>query len=221
MKSRKATIALAVGVSVLLVIAIVCAAIWGPYLYVQLNADNISWGYAREVSAQEKEKRDALVAQAQTWLGTQEGSEDHHMIVDIYNSHEPLAVGYEVKYSDNWCSTFVSAMAIRMGYTDIIPTECGCQRHIALLEEMGCWVEKDGYTPLPGDLIFYSSTDDGKGDCTEWSDHIGIVVGTYKGFIRVIEGNYGDAVGYRIIRVNGKGIRGFGTPDYSKELIQP
>ncbi len=215
MKSRKATVALAVGVSVLLVIAIICAAIWGPYLYVQLNADNISWGYAREVSAQEKEKRDALVAQAQTWLGTQEGSEDHHTIVDIYNAHEPLAVGYEVKYDDNWCSTFVSAMAIRMGYTDIIPTECGCQRHIALLDAMGCWVESDGYTPLPGDLIFYSSADKGRGDCTEWSDHIGIVVGTYKGYIRVIEGNYGDEVGYRIIKVNGKGIRGFGTPDYS------
>lgn len=218
MKSRKATIALAVGVSVLLVIAIICAAIWGPYLYVQLNADNISWGYARQVPAQEKEKRDALVAQAQTWLGAQEGSEDHHTIVDIYNSHEPLAVGYEVKYDDNWCSTFVSAMAIRMGYTDFIPTECGCQRHIALLEEMGCWVESDGYTPLPGDLIFYSSADDGKGDCTEWSDHIGIVVGTYKGFIRVIEGNYSDAVGYRIIKVNSKGIRGFGTPDYSQGI---
>lgn len=215
MISRKATVALAVSISILLIIAIVYAAIWGPYLYIQINADKIAWGYAREVSPEEKEKRDAFVAQAQTWLGIQEGSEEHHTIVDIYNAHEPLAVGYEVQYDDNWCSTFVSAMAIRMGYTDFIPTECGCQRHIALLEEMGCWVEKDGYTPLPGDLIFYSSADKGRGDCTEWSDHIGIVVGTYKGYIRVIEGNYGDEVGYRIIKVNGKGIRGFGTPDYS------
>ncbi len=207
---------LAITVGIVLAVAIVCAAVWGPYLYISLNADNIAWGYAREVDPEEQAMREALVAEAKSWLGTQEDSEAHHTIVDIYNAHEPLAVGYVVQYDDNWCSTFVSAMAIRLGYTDIIPTECGCQRHIALLEEMDCWVENDGYTPLPGDLIFYSSEDKGRGDCTKWSDHIGIVVGTYKGYIRVIEGNYGDAVAYRIIKVNGKGIRGFGTPNYSQ-----
>ncbi len=214
MKIDKRFPLLAIIVGIILAAAIVCAVIWGPYLYISLNAVNISWDYAREVSAQEQEKRDALVNEAISWLGTLEGSDGHNTIVDIYNSHEPLAAGYVVQYDDNWCSAFVSAMAIRLGYTDIIPTECGCQRHIALLEEMGCWVEDDGYTPLPGDLIFYSSADSGKGDCQEWSDHVGIVVGTHKGYIRVIEGNYGNKVSYRIIKVNGKGIRGFGTPDY-------
>lgn len=211
---RKYTI-LAIVVAIALIVAIVCAIIWGPYLYIKLNEDNVPWGYARTVSPEEQAKRDALVSQAQSWLGSEEGSEAHHAIVDIYNAHEPLAVGYKVQYDDNWCSTFVSAMAISLDYTDFIPTECGCQRHIALFQKMGRWVEDDGYTPLPGDMIFYSNADKGFGDCTEWADHIGIVVGTYKGYIRVIEGNYGDTVGYRVIKVNGKGIRGFGTPDYS------
>ena len=215
MKIGKKYLPLAIFVGITVTVAIVCALIWGPYLYIQLNADNIPWGYARTVSPEEQAKRDAFVAQAESWLGTEEGSEDHHAIVDIYNAHEPLAVGYEVQYDDNWCSTFVSAMSISLNYTDFIPTECGCQRHIALFEKMGCWVEDDGYTPLPGDLIFYSSADKGRGDCTGWADHIGIVAGTYKGYIRVIEGNYGDKVGCRIIKVDGKGIRGFATPDYS------
>ncbi len=201
-------------IALLLVAAIAAVCIWGPSWYVSLMADSLPWGYAREVTPQERKLRDAYVAEAKTWLGTQEGSQQHKDIIDLYNSHTPLAQGYEVQYDDNWCSTFVSAMAISCEYTDFIPTECGCQRHIALLEEMGCWVEDDGYVPLPGDLIFYSSKDKGLGDCTQWADHIGIVVGTYGNFIRVIEGNYGDAVGYRIIKVDGKGIRGFGTPDY-------
>ncbi len=212
---KKTKLWLALGAVALLIVVLV---LWHfvPYWYVSARADALNWGYARNVAQAERSKRDTMVAQAKLWLGTQEGSQGHKDIIDLYNSHQPLAQGYQVQYDDNWCSTFVSAMAISLDYTDFIPTECGCQRHIALLEEMGCWEECDGYVPLPGDLIFYSSQDKGSGDCTAWSDHIGIVVGTYGGFIRVIEGNYGDAVGYRIIRINGKGIRGFGTPDYSK-----
>ncbi len=214
MKTKKPLIPWLIGIIALLALVLVLG-IFGKGLYIQLLADRLPWGYDREVSAAEQEKRAALLSQAQLWLGTQEGSQAHRDIIDLYNSHTPLAQGYEVQYDDNWCSTFVSAMAISCGYTDFIPTECGCQRHIGLLEKIGCWVEDDGYVPLPGDLIFYSSKDTGLGDCTEWSDHIGIVVGTYAGYIRVIEGNYGDQVGYRVIKVNGKGIRGFGTPDYS------
>ncbi len=199
----------------LLLAGILVLGIWGKGWYITIMADKLPWGYAREVSQAQQDKRSALLTEAQRWLGTQEGSQGHMQIVDGYNAHRPLAQGYEVQYDDNWCSTFVSAMAIFCGYTDFIPTECGCQRHIGLLQDMGCWVEDDGYVPLPGDLIFYSSKDTGLGDCTEWSDHIGIVVGTYSGYIRVIEGNYGDQVGYRVIKINGKGIRGFGTPDYS------
>ena len=63
---------------------------------------------------------------ATSWIGRNEKDGTHKYIIDIYNSHKPLARGYKVKYTDSWCATFISALAIKLGYTDIIPTECGC-----------------------------------------------------------------------------------------------
>ena len=64
-----------------------------------------------------------------------------------------------MKYTDAWCSTFASAVAIAAGLTDIIPTECGCEKHIALFKKLGAWVENDAYVPKPGDYIFYDWQD--------------------------------------------------------------
>ena len=172
------------------------------------------YGYAREVSDRERAGRDLVVQTAEGWLGFSEEDGTHKAIIDLYNSHEPLAQGYEVQYEDNWCSTFVSAVAIRCGMTHIIPTECGCERHTKLFMELDCWVEDDSYIPLPGDLIFYCRSDNGFGDCDGWSDHVGIVVGTKGSYIKVIEGNSGDRVQYQIIRVNSKTIRGYAVPNY-------
>lgn len=177
----------------------------------------LPWGFAREVPEAEKRLRLELVEAAEGWLGRRESDGSHQEIIDLYNSHTPLAQGYLVKYTDDWCSTFASAMAIQCGLTDIIPTECGCERHTKLFMDMDRWVEDDGYVPLPGDYIFYCWTDNGFGDCTGWSNHVGIVAGTLGPFIRVIEGNYDDQVKYRYILTDSKGIRGYGTPDFEFE----
>lgn len=176
------------------------------------------YGFDREVGTSERELRLEFVSAAEKWLGTQEGSEDHLQILSIYNCFEPLAQGYLVTEEDNWCATFVSTVAIQTQLTEIIPTECGCQRQIALFEDLGRWEEKDDYIPLPGDIIYYCSSDkDPFSDCTGWSDHVGIVVGTCRGYIKVIEGNNNSSVRYRYIRVNAAGIRGFGLPDYASK----
>ena len=175
-----------------------------------LLVSRISWGFAREVSPEESALRLQLVEAAQGWLGWAEEDGTHRQIIDLYNSHTPLAQGYTVQYTDDWCATFVSAMAIQCGFTDDIPTECGCQRQIGLFETLGRWEESDSYVPLPGDIIYYSWSDKGLGDCTGWSNHVGIVTGTFGPFIRVIEGNYDDCVQYRYIRTNAVGIRGYG-----------
>ncbi len=172
------------------------------------------FGYARDVSPEEKLQRDKVVAAAQAWLGCQELDGSHKAIIDIYNGHTPLAQGYWVQYTDEWCAAFVSTVAIQCGYTDIIPTECGCQRQIALFQELDAWVEDDGYLPLPGDIIYYSSKDAGFGENTGWSDHVGIVVGTWGTYIQVIEGNCSGAVANRYIRQIDSYIRGFATPHY-------
>lgn len=173
------------------------------------------WGFYWKVSDREAAVRLDYVRTAQSYFGCREADGSHREIIDVYNSHEPLAAGYKVEYSDSWCAAFVSAAAIQNGITDIIPTECGCERQIALFQELGRWQEADNHIPLPGDLIYYDWDQTKPGDCTGWSDHVGIVVGTAWPLIKVIEGNRDDAVSYRYIFIGDIRIRGFGTPDFS------
>ena len=158
--------------------------------------------------------RARIVNRAISYLGCNEADGSHKKIIDLYNSQNPLPVGYKVTYSDAWCDAFASAVAVAENLTDIIPTECGCERHIALFKKIGRWVEDDAYVPAPGDYIFYDWDDSGSGDNTGGADHVGIVVSVSGSTIKVIEGNKSDAVGYRNISVNGRYIRGYGVPDY-------
>ncbi len=168
-------------------------------------------------SMTEQALRQKLVGIAQGWLGRKESDGSHREIIDLYNSHKPLARGYPVKYTDAWCSTFASAVAIKAGLTDIIPTECGCEKHIQLFKALGSWEENDAHVPAPGDYIFYDWDDNGAGDCTGSADHIGIVEKVSGQTITVIEGNMSNAVGRRTLKVNGRYIRGYGVPKYSSK----
>lgn len=168
----------------------------------------------------EKELRTKIVNTAEKYLGYSEKDGRHKQIIDIYNGHTPLACGYKVKYTDSWCATFVSAVAILSGLTDIIPTECSCPRQIELWKKLGRWVESDSYIPSPGDIIYYDWEDGANystTDNTGVADHVGIVSSVTASAINVIEGNYNDMVKYRTVPLNGRFIRGFGVPDYAKK----
>ena len=194
--------------TVSLVVLLIVSAISAHYLF-------DPWGFYWKVSPEETTLRMQVVQSAEGWLGAKEQDGSHQAVIDLYNSHEPLAVGYTFQYTDSWCSTFVSTVAIACDLTDIIPTECGCQRHIGLFQDLGRWEENDTAIPLPGDIIFYDWDETNPGDAAGWSDHVGIVVGTKWPFIKVIEGNYNDAVGYRVIPLWDIRIRGYGKPDYA------
>ena len=164
-----------------------------------------------------QEERAKVVSMAQSYIGCNERDGSHKKIIDLYNSHKPLARGYAVKYTDAWCSTFASAVAIAAGLTDIIPTECGCEKHIALFKALGSWQENDAYVPAPGDYIFYDwqdGTNYADTDNTGAADHVGIVEKVSGQTITVIEGNYSNAVKRRTLAVNGRYIRGYGVPKY-------
>ena len=209
MKRKKILWIVAAIVLATAILAISGFRIWLPYA---------NYGFVREVSEEEKELRLQVIQTAQGWLGSKEGTDNHKEILRIYNTHRPLAQGYEVRDDDSWCATFGSTVAIQCGLTNIIPTECSCERQINLFRDMGCWEEKDDYIPLPGDYIFYTLKNLSMGDSTSWSDHVGIVVGTWHGFIKVIEGNNGGTVKYRVIPVDDPRIRGFALPDYEMLL---
>lgn len=182
----------------------------------RLCMTNAEYGFDHTVPPDEAIKRSQMVHAAEGFLGCNEADGSHKEIIDIYNAHEPLAQGYLVQYDDAWCATFVSAVAIECGFTDVIPTECSCQRQIELFKELGVWEEADDYLPLPGDIIYYRMNNAPlTGDCTAYADHVGIVVGTSGNFIKVIEGNKDDDVSYRYLSVNDRIIRGYAIPDYA------
>ncbi len=170
----------------------------------------------------ETEIRNRVVTVAQSWLGTLEGDQQHHGIIDLYNERKPLPRGYAVKYTDAWCATFAGAVAIKAGVTAVVPIECGCGELIKLAQKMGAWVEDDKHVPQPGDFVLYDWQDsktqyavtDNKGS----PDHIGVVEVVKGSTITVIEGNMSgspDYVGRRQLQVNGLYIRGFVCPKYS------
>lgn len=166
--------------------------------------------------------RRAVVNLVESWVGKNEKDGSHKEIIDIYNGHTPLPRNYKMTYTNSWCAATVSALAIKLGYTNIIPVECSCGNLIQLAKQMKIWVENDAYVPEIGDFILYDWDDKGNGDNVGWPDHIGTVtyVNTKSGYIEVTEGNYNDAVKKRTISINGKYIRGFITPEYdAKELL--
>ncbi len=160
-----------------------------------------------------------VIEQAKACIGKKESDGSHKAIIDVYNAQKPLPQGYKVKYTDSWCATFVSAVAIKTGCTDIIPLECSCQRQIELFKKQGTWVESDARKAEPGDIIYYDWDDSGKGDNVGWSDHVGIVEKVANGKITVIEGNYSNAVKRRTLAVDGKYIRGYGVPKYDTKAV--
>jgi len=176
------------------------------------------WGFYRKVSEEEAALRLSLVQQAESFLGLRESDGSHREIIDRYNAQESLPMGYTMQYTDSWCAAFVTTAALEVGLADIIPPECGCERQIGLFQGLGCWEERDNAIPLPGDLIYYDWNMESRGECTGWSDHVGIVVGTKWPFLKVIEGNREDSVSYRYLPLDHIQIRGFAKPDYAGYL---
>lgn len=156
----------------------------------------------------ETEARKILVDAARSYLGFSEASGKHRAIIDIYNSKTPLPRGYKVTYSDPWCATFVSAMAIQTGMCNIIPRECGCPEMVKKFKEMERWQKAD-YIPKAGDICYYDWQRDGV------PDHVGIVESVSEGSVTVIEGNKNDSVERRHITVGAESIYGYGTPDFA------
>ena len=165
----------------------------------------------------EQQLRETVANQMKNWVGCKESDGSHKKIIDIYNAHKPLARGYKVKYTDEWCATTVSAAFIKAGLTDIAPTECSCSRMIELYKKLGRWKEADSYVPKIGDVIMYDWQDKGTGDNTGAPDHVGIVVAVNGASLTIVEGNKSEAVAYRAMTVNGRYIRGYCVPDYASK----
>ena len=175
----------------------------------------------KEDAMTEKQLREKAVNTAKAWAGYKESDGTHKKIIDLYNSVKPLPRGYAVKYNDEWCAVFVSAVGIAAGLSKVILRECGCGAMIDLYKAAGRWQENDAYVPGAGDVVFYDWQDNGRGDNAGYPDHVGLVCGVSGSAVKVIEGNKNDAVEYRDLPVNGRYIRGYGLPDYKSVAAEP
>jgi hypothetical protein len=166
--------------------------------------------------------RKASVNLIRSWDGRNEKDGSYKEIIDIYNSYKgKFPRNVKMKYEWEWCACTWSAVAIKLGYTSIMPIEISCFYLIEAAKKMNCWQERDGYVPKPGDAVLYDWEDSGKGDNVGVPNHVGMVIEVYKdaGYFVVEEGNYNRAVKKRTVSINGKYIRGFITPKYDNDEI--
>ena len=167
--------------------------------------------------------RQKVVDTALSWVGKKEADGSYKEIIDQYNQC-PVGIlprKTKMQYGWAWCACTWSAIAIKLGYTAIMPIEISCYYLIEAAKKMGCWMENDGYVPSPGDGVLYDWDDSGVGDNTGNPDHVGTVVEVNKdsGYFVVVEGNYSNAVKKRTIAINGKYIRGFIVPKYTDNTV--
>lgn len=146
------------------------------------------------------ELRDKLVKAAIGEIGHAEPTGDDKYI-QWYNA----ATGSKLALTVSWCAMFVSWCARQAGISDVlVQNYCSCTVGIGRFKDMGTWRDKDGYTPLPGDIIFFQY-DTGK--------HTGIVEYVSGDTVYTIEGNTGDAVRRRSHKLGASYILGYACWD--------
>ena len=149
--------------------------------------------------------KSTIVSVAKKYVGIKEGGKEHHKIIDLYNTLDPLPNGYKVSYKDPWCAAFVTSCAIEAGVINNVYPSCNCF-------DMQTWYKnhKDRFTKVwkranIGDYVLYDW------NCDGISDHVGILekIDVENKKLYVIEGNKSDAVGVRVIDVDDINIFGF------------
>ena len=135
----------------------------------------------------------------------------HDEIVKKYNKIEPLPVGYKLQPNDAWCAATVSVIFNHFKYDDL--AECSCVRMKAKAKNLDIWKDKP-FMPDIGDIIMYDWNFD------NIPDHVGVIVETrytWFPFVVVLEGNYNNRVGRRLISLESESIHGFITPPYMED----
>lgn len=157
----------------------------------------------------EMELRELFVKSLGVYYGAAEGDERHREIIDYYNTLKPLPRGYFMTYSADWCVAFAVAVAVKLKMTDIIFPECSCTKEIQLYKAVGRFTDDKHYVPKPGDFLIFD-WNPGSGP-----DHWATVVRVTGDVIRTIEGNMGDKVWHRDVKIGDERIYGYCLPDYA------
>ena len=122
---------------------------------------------------------------------------------------EPYWRWYGLSSRTEWCAIFVSWCADQCGYLDsgIIPKFAWVPDAVSWFQARGQWQSR-GYTPAPGDIIFFDWEGDGG------ANHVGIVEYVENGVVHTVEGNSGNACKRKQYSINSSSILGYGIPMY-------
>ena len=165
---------------------------------------------------------DDLVAIAESQLGYTE-SANNYILEESGNikGYSRYGAWYGDAYGD-WCAMFASFC---LNYAEIpsvdMPYEASCVRWIKKLSELDMYEAADSYVPQKGDLIFFSSKENGTR-----ADHVGIVSEIIMDEeetlvkLHVIEGDSENSVTERTYELNDSHILGYGKLPENPENMQ-
>lgn len=163
-----------------------------------------------EIYKTEREARLDFAACCMRYAGIKEGGAEHKALIKWYNTGE-VPRGYKMTVKDPWCAAFLSAIAKKLGYEDF-PFECSCSRMLQLAERVGLKTYGRGYEPKTADLLIYDFDGDDK------TDHIGAVAWVEGDYAWIVEGNYGNSVKLRKIRIDDPIIYAWICPDFMERV---
>lgn len=143
-------------------------------------------------------------------LATQYGSRG--TIQGGENNGTPYAQWYNSFWAADtpWCACFLSWGAAQAGeacFASSPPRFAEVNDGISQFKAAKQWRGPTGYTPLPGDYIFFN-WDRGT------ADHVGVVLSVQGGTVFTLEGNSGGKVAVRSYDLNSKVIEGYGVPEF-------
>lgn len=145
---------------------------------------------------------------AQGYLGSTNGD----FFIKKYN----VIAGTNIPLGSSWCACGLSVNAYEAGVpASEAPLYSGAITGMNLFKKLGKWQNRSGYTPTPGNHIFFDwnpSENDG-------NDHVGLVERVTGGRVYTIEYNTGSpgTCMRRDYALTSTVIVGYGTPVYETE----
>lgn len=164
--------------------------------------------------------RKLIVEFAEKLIGTSEPNGDDQFI-KAYNK----ATGSNFNMETPWCAMFVTYCARMVGVpTSVIPNFASCTVSLnTFFKKKGQWHPRAGYTPKPGDLIYYDWDKD------NGPNHVGLVKEIIGSKVVTIEGNTSnpagktkyDGVYSKKVALTSSTILGYASPAYPTTGSQP
>lgn len=144
-----------------------------------------------------------------SWKGITNDSDKQKEIIDIYNNNRADGAGAMQYHNNDWCQAAATAADMAIGDASVANT-AHPPTGVNFYKTNNEWHDRDesGFTPQPGDQIYYSWNRNG------FADHVGAVntAPDSTGKFQTIEGNYGAMVQNVDRETSNTQIMGYGRP---------